>query len=210
MNITKLTERFIENHPSVKDCVKGKLINYSKLSRKIMSEHNLRRSDFDAVLIACRRYFWKVSKGSSNEDAVVQMLLQSKVEAKNQVAVAVIDKDIYTEDLLGLEKKAKKNDDIFYAIEGTKSITLVISAGLIEEVKSSFKSSVKKLWKDLALVIIKSPEGKQDTTPGFLAFLSGKISYRGINILEFMSCWSETLFVVAEKDIAGVMDALKC
>ena len=59
------------------------------------------------------------------------------------------------------------------------------------------------------MIVVRSTEGKQDTTPGFMSFLANKISRRGINILEFMSCWSETLFVVSEKDIAAVMDALK-
>lgn len=209
MNITKLTEQYIENHPSIKDCVKKHLVSYSKLSRQIIKEQKFGSKDFDAVLIACRRYFWKVSKGETNETIIMDVLAKSKVEVKNKIAVAVIDKGVFMEDIIELERKAKKLDEAFYAIEGSKSVTLVISADLLDDVKAVFKSSVHKVWKDLALVIIRSPEGKQDTTPGFLSFLTSKVSYHGINILEIMSCWSETLFVVAEKDIAKVLEALK-
>ncbi|MBI2144070.1 ACT domain-containing protein, partial [Candidatus Woesearchaeota archaeon] len=44
---------------------------------------------------------------------------------------------------------------------------------------------------------------------GVFSYLSGLLSDRGINIMEAMSCWSETLFVVAEQDIAKVLDVLR-
>ena len=65
-----------------------------------------------------------------------------------------------------------------------------------------------KVWKDLALFVIASPEDIEET-PGVFSYLSSMLSDRSINVLEAMSCWSETLFVVAEKDIAKVLEALK-
>ncbi len=209
MNIAKLAGQYIENHPSVKDCVKKRLVNYSQLSRRILKENSLKSSNFDAVLIACRRYYWKISKSGILEDKITGILSKSRIEVKNRMAVAVLYKDVFSEDLILIEKKAKKCGQVFYAVEGTEAITLVISEELLAEVKNTFKSGLKTSWKSLALVILKSPEGVQDTTPGFLSFLTGKISQQGINILEIMSCWSETLFVVSENDIAKVLEAFR-
>lgn len=209
MNITKLAGQYIENHPSVRDCVKKRIVNYSQLSRRIIRENGLKSSDFDAVLIACRRYYWKISKSGILEDKIAGILSKSRLEVKNRIAVAVLYKDVFSEGLIELEKKAKKSRQVFYAVEGTEAITLVISEELLAEVKGTFKSGLKRSWKGLALVILKSTEGVQDTTPGFLAFLTGKISQQGINILEIMSCWSETLLVVSEADIARVLEAFK-
>jgi hypothetical protein len=61
MSITKQAEAYISEHPSIKDSLIKGLINYSALSREIC-EH-LRTDRFDAVLIACRRYYWKTRKG---------------------------------------------------------------------------------------------------------------------------------------------------
>ncbi len=209
MSVTKLVWQYIDGHPSIKDCIKNRLINYSQLSRKIIKTLNLSNDDFDAVLIACRRYHWQISKAYVLEEKIIDLLAKSKVEVKNKVAVVVLNKAIYSEDLIGIEKKAKRNDAVFYAIEGSKAITLVVSVELLEEIKKVFESSVRKSWKDLALVVIKSPEDLQDTTPGFVSFLTGKISHQGVNILEIMSCWSETLLVVNEKDISMVLSAIK-
>jgi len=40
-SITKLTEDYILEHPSVKDCLKNDLVNFSSLSRKIAEELGL-------------------------------------------------------------------------------------------------------------------------------------------------------------------------
>ncbi len=208
MNITKITENYIESHPSVKDCLKRKLINYSQLSRQIMKDGSLKSSDFDAVLIAARRYFRKLSKSSAAEDKVRSLLSHSRIEIKNRVAVVVIDKHIFTDDLLELERKIKKSRSVFYAIEGTDAITIITSATFLDDIRSSFRSSLIKVWKELALVVISSPEEIEEI-PGVFSYLSSLLSDRGINVLETMSCWSETLFIVAEKDIAKVLEALK-
>lgn len=208
MSITSVTEQYINSHPSTRDCLKTGIVNYSQLSRRIMKEHGLKSSDFDAVLVAARRYFGRLSKQSIVEDKIRSLMAKSSISIKSSVIVAVIDKHVFTDDLLGLEKKVKKSRNIFYAIEGTDSITIITAAAFLGDIKSIFKSSTVRLWQDLALVVISSPEEIEET-PGVFSYLSGLLSDRGINVLEAMSCWSETLFVVSENDIAQVLAALK-
>ena len=64
MSVAKLTKKYIENHPSVNDCIKNNLINYSELARQICDKNKIDK--FDAVLIACRRYAWNVQKDNIN------------------------------------------------------------------------------------------------------------------------------------------------
>lgn len=208
MNITKLTEHYIDCHPSIKDCLKKRLLNYSKLSRQIIRDSSLKGSDFDAVLIAARRYFRKLAKSASAEDKIRLLLSSSRIEIKNKIIVAVIEKHVYTDDLLELERKIKKSRGVFYAIEGTDAITVITAAAFLADILAKFKSSVIKLWKDLALVVIASPEYIEET-PGVFSYLSSMLSDRSINVLEAMSCWSETLFVVSESDIVKVLDSFK-
>ncbi len=208
MNVTRVTEQYVSEHPSINDCMKKKLVNYSKLSRLIIEENSLKSNDFSAVLIACRRYFKKISKSAAAEERVRSLLSRSRVEIKNKIIVAVIDKRIFTDDLLDLERRIKKSRNVFYAIEGTDAITLITSSAFTDEIRNRFKSSVIKTWKDLALVVIASPESIEET-PGVFSYLSALLSDRNINVLETMSCWSETLFVISESDIARVLQALK-
>lgn len=208
MNITKLTEQYISEHPSVKDCLKKRIVNYSQLSRRIIRESALMSSDFDAVLIAARRYLWKLSKFSAAEDKTRALLARSSIDIKTKMAVAVIEKHILTDDLLELERRIKKSRNVFYALEGTDAITIITAAAFTDDIRKSFKSSIIRISTDLALVVVSSPEEIEET-PGVVAHLTSLLSDSSINIIEYMSCWSETLFVVSERDIARVIEALK-
>ncbi|MBI2145532.1 ACT domain-containing protein [Candidatus Woesearchaeota archaeon] len=210
MNLTRLTEQHIEAHPSIRDCLRKRMLNYSQLARSIVKDNNLRARDFDAVLVAARRYSWKLSKSGKviAEDGIRSLLAKSRIDIRTKMAVAVIDKHIYSDDLLDLERKVKGSRNVFYAIEGTDAITVITAASHLAEIQGIFKSSVIRLWKDMALVVISSPEQIEET-PGVFSYLSALLSDRGINVLEAMSCWSETLFVVAEADIARVLGALR-
>ncbi len=208
MNITKLTESYIESHPSIKDCLKKRLINYSQLSRQVIRHSNLEEKDFDAVLIAARRYVRKLSKSISSESRIRSLIEGSRTEIKNKIVVVVIEKQVYTDDLMEIERKIKKSRNVFYAIEGSSAITIVTASDFLGQLKKVFKSSILRVWSGLALVAISSPEEIEET-PGVFAYLCSLLSDRGINVLETMSCWSETLFVVSESDIAKVLDTFK-
>jgi len=52
MNIKKAVFAYIEGRPSIKDCLKKGLINYSSLTRQIIKDLGITEDDFDATLIA--------------------------------------------------------------------------------------------------------------------------------------------------------------
>ena len=66
---TELTEQYLAEHPSIKDCLKNGIINYSKLSRKIAKELNIEKeTSIEAILIACRRYEMKIKEEKQLEE----------------------------------------------------------------------------------------------------------------------------------------------
>ena len=209
MNITKLTEGYINEHPSVKDCVRKGLINYSALTRKIVEELDLDlKKNFDAILIACRRYFRKIKKENVLEDKINDILKQSKLEVKNKVIVVLVEKDIFFNHVLELQKTIKNKGGMFHMIEGSNTMTLITSEEFKDDIKKLFKSKIVKVTGNLAEVTLKSSED-MEKTPGIIAYLTTLLSENGINIIETMSTWTDTLFVIDEKDIAKVMEVLK-
>ena len=77
--------------------------------------------------------------GLSAEDKIRALLSSSRIEIKNKIIVAVIDKHVFTDDLLELERKIKKSRNVFYAIEGTDAITIITAASFLGDIRSSFK-----------------------------------------------------------------------
>ena len=209
MNITKLTEEYIAEHPSIKDCLKNSLINYSSLTRKLCKDLDLDlKKNFDAILIACRRYHRKVSKEAVLENKIIRILKDSKLEVKNKIVVVLVQKDIYYDHLIELQKEIKKKSELFNIIEGSNTITIVISHEFLGIVERLFKNKIIKVTQNLAEITLKSSEDLEKT-PGVIAYLSTLLAENGINIIETMSTWTDTLFVIAEEDIAKVMELLR-
>lgn len=205
----ELTEKYLSQHPSIKDCLKEGIINYSKLSRKIAKELNIeKKTSMEAILIATRRYAEKIKQEKVREETIINILKKSELEIKNKIVVAIIQKNFPLEALIELEKRIKKNGDVVYTIEGTKTYTIITSEKYAKDVEQIFTNKIIKITKDQAMIIMKNPKGIEETT-GFTAYLYSRFGEHGVNILETMSCWTDTILVISEEDIATVMRFLK-
>jgi len=205
---TELTEAYLTKHPSIQDGLKQDIINYSKLARKIAKELNIEQQvKMDAILIACRRYAEKINSHSLREQQIMKVLRQSELEIKTKIIVAIIDKKTYTENLLAIEKTIRKKADMFYAIEGTKVFTLITSEKYHQEIKDLFGKNIIKISTELAMITLKSPK-EMEGTPGVITYVSSLLSDHNINIIECMSCWTDSIFVIDEKNITPAIHYL--
>ena len=107
---TELTQEYIETHISIKDCLKKGLINYSALSRLIAKDLSVeKKTSKEAILIASRRFKDKI-KTIPLEDKIVKLFKKSNVEIKNNIVIFTIDKSVYPESLIDIEKTIKRNN----------------------------------------------------------------------------------------------------
>ena len=209
MTIQKLIENYIIEHPSIKDVLSRNLVNYSKLARKIAKDLKLDpKKNFDAILIACRRYYDKIKSKNIKEDHIRDILKRSKVEIKNKIIVVVIEKEIFFDNLLKLENDIKKSDLPFNLVEGANSITLITSYDFLDKIKKSFKYKIIKIIENLVEITIRSPK-EIEVTYGVIPYLYSLFGDRGINIHETMSCWTDTILVIKEEDIGKAMEILR-
>jgi hypothetical protein len=205
----ELTEKYLTEHSSIKDCLKTGVINYSRLSRKIAKDLGIeKKTSMESILVACRRYAAKLDKEKVQEEKVLRLLKKSELEIRNKIVAAVVDKKIYAEHLLEIEKKIRKTADTFYAIEGTKVFIIITSEKYVEDIHKLFGRNILKITKNLAMIIIKSPEDMENTH-GVVSYLYSLFSEHGMNIVETMSCWTDTILVVPDKDIPAIMEFLK-
>lgn len=208
-NITKLAENYILKHPSIKDCLKNGLLNYSSLSRKIASELNLNpRDHFDAILVACRRLKRKLRQEEAFESKILKILKKSKVEIKNKIIAVVLERGIFFENLISLEKEIRRKNEIFRIIEGASGITVITAEDFLDLIKKHFKNKIVLENKNLAEIIIKSPE-EIETTPGTYAYLASLFWENNINIVESLSCFTDTIFLIKEDDVGRVINLMR-
>lgn len=200
MNITKETNDYINALPSVKDSLKKGLINYSKLSRQIIGDTDMKPRDFDAVLVAIRRMERKLKKKQSFEKQIRTLLKDTKLEIKNKMMVCIVDRNVYQDNIIELQKEIRNLRGEIRIVEGVQAITLITSQDHEKLVDKYFKNQIRKKNKDLIELIMRSPETLENV-PGVMGYLYSLFSEQGVNIVETMSCWTDTIFVIEEKDL---------
>ena len=206
MNNTKAAESYVLQHPSIKDSLKKGLINYSKLARQIIEDFGLKKMDFDAVLVALRRLEYKLQKKKSFERAIRNLLKESSLEIKNKIMVCIVQKGSHN--IPELQKVIKKRIGELHIVEGMKVMTLITNQEFEGAVNSYLKNKIIKKSKDLVEIMLRSPETLEDI-PGVVGYLYSLFGDNNINIVETMSCWTDTIFVIEEKELQRVIQLLK-
>lgn len=203
--VARVVREYIETHPSVRDCLVDGLVNLSALSRRIMQERGL--TQMEATLVACRRY--EASAPRHNERLIRQTLARSRVEVVSKVAIVTLRNDwqIYGR-LQGFLRRALSEGHVPKVLQGSKAITLITDENTARVVEEELgKVNLLSLDKGLVELAVTSPESIR-YVPGIMAFLYGTLSGNGINVVETMSCYTDTIFVVEPKDMMRAFEIL--
>lgn len=206
---TELTNNYIKEHPSIKSCLKKGLINYSSLSRLIAKDLKIQnKTSKDAILIAARRYHQKLKQESNIEKKVRTLLSNCEIEIKNRISVFILEKNLILENFDSIEREVRKSLGSFYILEGSISFTIVIPERHDKLIKTKFKGKIIKERKDLSLLVLKTPPEIEDTK-GSIAYLTSLFAENDVNIVEFLSCYTDTLFIIDSKDVSKALEFLK-
>ncbi|WP_019177282.1 DUF7523 family protein [Methanomassiliicoccus luminyensis] len=208
-SIAERTRVYIDAHPSVKDCISKDLINYSSLARLIMRDLNI--SNEEAVMIACRRYAVKLGR-QDHENEILRVLRNSRLELKTKICIVTAKNDwTVLHRLEAIFKKLLNEKSIMQVIQGTQAITIIADEKLKAEVVNSVgPENVVKTRMNLVEISVKSPERISETS-GVFAYLANNLADGGINVLESVSVFTDTIFIVDADDMMQAYSILsKC
>lgn len=85
-------------------------------------------------------------------------------------------------------------------MEGTDNYTLIVQEKHAEKLLKKLRNTLIKAHRELAIIDFKSPEEIEEIT-GVISYLSYLFAENGVNIVEFLSCWRDTVFVIERKDV---------
>lgn len=207
MSVSKLAEKYVGDNPSIKDSLQKGLINYSKLSRQMISELGLKDADFDAILVSLTRLERKLKKKSGYQRKIKEILKKTRLEVKTKIMVCIVENDIFYQNLVEMQKEIKKMNGFMHIVEGTNAITLITDQCFEGLMKRFFKSKIISIKNDLVEIVMVSPDSLENV-PGVTGYLYSLFSDRGINIVETLSCWTDTFLVIEKKDLDKAMEVL--
>jgi hypothetical protein len=198
-SIAERTRSYIDAHPSVKDCISKDLINYSSLARQIMKDLGIKNEE--AVMIACRRYAVKLAKRDHERD-ILRILANSRLEVKTKICIVTAKNDwTVLQRLETVFQKLINEKAIMQIIQGAQAITVIADEKLKNEVINAVgRENILKVRQDLVEITVKSPERIVETS-GVFAFLASNLAENNVNVVETVSCYTDSIFIVNEADM---------
>ena len=187
MTIAQNVRNHLRNKPYLLEALEKGIVNLSELSRQIQVE--LKSDDTSAIKAALRRYAEELQKHKQKrEEKVLTLLKRSNVAVYDRKSVVITAKELNTNtgmkvDLLG------------------KFVYLLDRSELPERINALVKHE------NCTMIVIHSPE-ELEATPGVVAFLATLLAEQNVNMVEFISCWTETIIVVEKKDSLKTYDVL--
>ncbi|MCW4006845.1 MAG: ACT domain-containing protein [Candidatus Bathyarchaeota archaeon] len=170
---------YLKNKPYLLEALEKGIVNLSELSRQIQQE--LQTGNTTATKAALRRYAEELQKHKQKrEEKVLQLLKRSGIAVYDRKSVIITAKEIAT-------KSGMKVD-----LPG-KFVYLLDRADLPERISTLVKHD------NCTMIVVNSPE-ELEATPGVVAFLTTLLAEQNVNIVEFISCWTETVIVVEKVD----------
>ena len=183
---------YVKGRPSLREGLKYGLINHSALARMVMEELGIPKKKFDAVKVALIRTARKLAeKESGGEEKILEVLRGSSISIQTKVAAIVSRKEL---DVSAITH-AKSGNYITYIVEESE----------LKKVRK--ERGVRLITEKLNLVTIKSKEEIEET-PGVIAFILNALAHEGINVVEFISCYTDTILAVKEADTTRTYELL--
>lgn len=204
--IAKRVRDYVEGHPSVSDALKMDVVNYSALARLICKDLGVRKEE--AVLAACRRFPADRLKGYK-EDAVRRVLARSRVESRTKMATITVVQGIDVLQRLGdLVEELLDENRICRLIQVSRGTVIIVDDDAVPRfTKKLREGQVIGVRRNLVELAVTSPESVEET-PGLFAFLAGALASRGINMVQAMSCYTDTIFILERDDMTAAMNVL--
>jgi hypothetical protein len=183
MTVSDIVRMYLKNKPYTLEALENSIVNYSALARIVQRE--LRIKNYHAIKAALRRYAQELKENSiSIEKHATSIIKSSKITIESGIAVVISTSD------LDVEKsgKIKLNDYYIYLVPDPSELKYIKKGrGTI------------KVQENASAITIHSEE-RLEALPGFVAFIASLLAEQNINIIEFISCYTETLLVVSRSD----------
>jgi hypothetical protein len=182
-NISGLVWLYVKRRPYLKEVIREGVVNYSALARKISIEAFGDVKKENAVKMALIRLTKRMEDLETDiEERVLALLKRSSMLIKSKVAVIISTRQLEGAKPLSF---AKSGRHITYIIEQRELEGLDRRPSRLEE--------------NLNLITIESPE-ELEQVPGVISYILGALASEGINVVEFISCYTDTLLVVKQAD----------
>jgi sulfur transfer complex TusBCD TusB component (DsrH family) len=204
--VARQVRAYLESHPVIADALRMGIANYAAVARRLSSELGLPPSD--AVVAACRRYP-RGRELEARDAGVRRVLRKSRIETRTKVAAITVREGVDVLQRLGdVVEELLDEDSLCRLIQVSRGTVVIVDEDSVARITKRLREDqVIRVRRNLVEVAVTGPESIEET-PGLLTVLTGIISAQGINIVEALSCYTDTIFLFDRSEFNGALAAL--
>jgi hypothetical protein len=185
LSVAEEVRMYLKNKPYILNTLEKGLINLSELSRLIQKEMKIR--NIHAVKAALRRHSeLLIASKQRREEKILNVLKGSRITVWDNMSLLIANKD------LPIKADAK--------VSVNSQFIIVISKDQLKDAVKRFKQNIIRMHENCSVLLVTSPKVVQET-PGVVAFQAAVLAEQNINVIEFFSCFENTIIVVDRADI---------
>jgi sulfur transfer complex TusBCD TusB component (DsrH family) len=198
-SVARRVREYLDGHPVLADALRLGIANHSAIARRVAADLELRQTE--AVIAACRRY--PRGRGDSARAAGVQRVLRkSRIETRTKVATVTTREGADILQRLGdVVEELLDENSLCRLIQVSRGTVIIVDEDSVARVTRALREGqVVRVRRNLVEVAVTSPESIEET-PGLLTLLTGVLSSQSINIVEALSCYTDTIFLLEQDDL---------
>jgi hypothetical protein len=206
VSVARRVRDYLDGQPALSDAIRLGIANYSAVARRVSDDLGLPASE--AVIAACRRY--PKGRGESARAAGVRRVVRkSRIETRTKVATITASLGGEVLQRLGdVVEELLDENSLCRLIQVSRGTVIIVDEDSVPRVvKALREDQVIRIRKDLIEVAVASPVSIEET-PGLLTLLTGVLSAQGINIVEALSCYTDTIFLLDRDDLNPALAVL--
>ena len=206
-SISKTIQTLIDEDLSLQDALQRNYANYSAIARLLIpkiKETENQDVNLESVITSVKR---AKTKYTILQGKIIKVVAESDLNIRTDMAKVSVEKTKQTQEKIR-KTLGTFSGDFLQVIEGNTIITMISNLNSFDKIYSIFsKKEVIDKKQNLATIIIRSPD-QITSTPGCVQAFYNAISRRHINIEETMSCYTETIIVLAMENVSKAFAAL--
>ena len=204
-SVAEQVRAYLDTHPVLADAIRLRIGNYSAIARRVSEDLGL--SGGEAVLAACRRY--PRGTESFRETGIRRVLRKSRIETRTKVAAITVVQSVDVLQRLGdVVEELLDENSLCRLIQVSRGTVIIVDEDSVPRVTRPLRESqLISVRKNLIEVAVTSPESIEET-PGLLRHLAGVLAAQGINIVEALSCYTDTIFLLDDSDLSAATTVL--
>ncbi|MEM2376277.1 MAG: ACT domain-containing protein [Sulfolobales archaeon] len=204
LSVSNAVRKVITTHPSLLDCIKLGVVNYSSLARllidEVKKEGEFEDININAIKMSLIRFAELLRSKHTTDEVIRDVLAGTTIELQTDLKLVTLRKDILLSKLkefMPMITQAR----FFQLTQGTKTFTLVVSEDIGKEVVKFFGNEfIEEVIENQSAIVLISPK-EIITVPGVISYITSLLSWHGINITQVISCYVDTILILDRKDI---------